>query len=131
PNLNLFVSPTYGHSLLLANNRSLTLAVPAGALATEGTYLKGQGIVFTLTLPPPQRDPRPEVPKPTPKPPNDWERMRKELRQEKPQNEETAQPQKELRLSDIILKMLAENGRHFTQLGENESLTVAITFRAP
>src|SRR5205814_1345972 len=56
-------------------------------------------------------------------------RIRKEIRQEKPLTEETAKPQKEPTLSDIILKMLADNGRHFTQLGPNEALTVAITFR--
>jgi hypothetical protein len=32
-------------------------------------------------------------------------------------------------LSDVILKVLADNGKHFTILSENERITVAITFR--
>jgi tetratricopeptide (TPR) repeat protein len=63
--------------------------------------------------------------------PSEWERIRKEIRLEKPQAEEAAKPPREPSLSDVILKMLADNGRHFTQLGENETLTVAVTFRAP
>jgi hypothetical protein len=107
-----------------------TLAMPRSPLA-EGTYLKGQGVIFTLTLPPPERDPRPEPLKPAPKPPTEWERIRKEVRQEKPQTQDTAPPAKEPTLSEVILKLLAENGQHFSQLGENESLTVAVTFRTP
>jgi hypothetical protein len=110
-------------------HRPWILASVAPSLTGEGTYLKGQGVIFTLTLPPPARDPRPEQPQPVPKPPSDWERIRKEVRQEKPQAEETAKPAKEPTLADVVLKVLAENGKHFTQLGPNESLTVAITFR--
>jgi hypothetical protein len=32
-------------------------------------------------------------------------------------------------LRDVLLKTLAENGRHFTLLGPNETLTVVVTFR--
>jgi hypothetical protein len=99
-------------------------------LDTEGTYLKGRGVVFTLTLPPPQGDPRP-APEATPdKPLTDWERIRREVRKEKPA-EAAAKPRKEATLAEVILKVLAENGQHFTQLGLDESLTVAVTFRAP
>src|SRR5207248_1809908 len=52
-------------------------SVPAIA---EGVYLKGQGVVFTLTLP--QLPPQPSAPKPTAKPLSDWERIRKQLRGE-------------------------------------------------
>ena len=120
----------YG-TLFRSHRRPLILASVAPSLLAEGTWLKSHGVVFALTLPPPARDPRPEKPQPAPKPPNDWDRIRKEVRQEKPQTEETAKPAKEPTLSDVILKVLAENGKHFTQLGPNETLTVAITFRNP
>lgn len=108
-------------------NRWHVAAAPA--LDTEGTYLKGQGVVFTLTLPPPARDPRPDAPKSPPPPPSDWERIRREVRQEKPAADAPDKKPKEPTLAEVILKALAENGKHFTQLGENESLTVVITFR--
>lgn len=101
------------------------------ALAThpfglEGVYLKGQGVVYTATMPPPGRDPRPEAAKPADKPLSDWERVRKELRNEKA---EPVAERKEPTLADVVLKVLADNGRHFAQLPENESITVVLTFR--
>jgi hypothetical protein len=95
----------------------------------EGTYLKGYGVLFTLTLPPPARDPRPEPPRPAPPPPSDWERIRREVRREK-EPEPKADAKKGTTLAEVVLRALADNGKHFTQLGENESLTVVITFRA-
>src|SRR5262249_9807459 len=35
------------------------------------------------------------------------------------------------RLEDVFLKLLADNGRHFSQLAPSESITIAITFRKP
>jgi tetratricopeptide (TPR) repeat protein len=99
-------------------------------LDTEGTYLKGQGVIYTLTLPRPQHDPRAGAGKPAAKPISDWDRIRSELRNEKPKPEEKEQPQKEPSLVDIILKVLAENGRHFAQLGDDESITVIVTLRS-
>ncbi|HMF15307.1 MAG TPA: tetratricopeptide repeat protein [Gemmataceae bacterium] len=125
-----WLAPHRKHNLLRYHPSMWTSGLPARTLDTEGTYLKGQGVIFTLTLPPPQRDPRPEPPKPAPKPPSDWERTRSEVRQEKPQAEKADKPPKEPTLSEVVLKVLADNGKHFAHLGENESLTVAITFRA-
>jgi hypothetical protein len=104
---------------------------PQGARAnlhTEGVYLKGQGAVFTLTLPPPQRDPRPEAATSTGKPLSDWERMRKEIRGEEVAVKDGDPKRKEPALADVILRVLADNGKHL-QLPENESLTVVVTFR--
>ncbi|HMF12311.1 MAG TPA: tetratricopeptide repeat protein [Gemmataceae bacterium] len=112
-------------------HRPLVVGSTVPSIFAEGTWLKGHGVVFTMTLPPPARDPRPEKPEPAPKPPSDWDRIRKEIRQEKPQAEATGKPAKEPTLSDVLLKVLAENGKNFTQLGPNETLTVVITFRNP
>ena len=98
-------------------------------LDCEGIYLKGQGVLYTVTMPPPERDPRPEPPKPAAKPLSEWERVRQQVRGDKPGPEDKAAEQKEPSLADVVLKVLAENGQHFVQLGDNESLTVAITFR--
>lgn len=100
----------------------------AGHLDTEGVYLKGQGVVYTLTLPPPPKA-KPEA---APAPPNrvsDWDRVRREMHNEKPEPAKKEPPPREPTLAEIILGVLAENGRHFTQLGDNESLTVVVTFR--
>jgi hypothetical protein len=97
-------------------------------LDAEGTYLRGHGIVYTLTLPPLERDPRPQAPSAPPKPVSDWDRIRREIRKEKPAAEAEQKP-KEPTLGDVVIKLLAENGKHFSHLGPSESLTVAITFR--
>src|SRR5262249_16823661 len=107
------------------------IAAGAASLDTEGTYLKGHGIVYTLTLLPTSRDPRPQAPNPPPKPLSDCDRIRREVRQEKPGAPEANKQTKEPTLGDIVLKLLADNGTHFSHLRPEESLTVAITFRAP
>jgi tetratricopeptide (TPR) repeat protein len=102
----------------------------APALNTEGVYLRGQGVVYTLTLPlplPPQAKPEPaQAPV---KPVSDWDRVRRELHNEKPEPERKEPPRREPRLEEIILRVLMENGHHFTQLAENESISVVVTFR--
>lgn len=94
----------------------------------EGNYLKGYGVVFTATLPWDGRHPVAQPPTSEPKPPSEWDRVRKEIRGEKVEptpSKGHAGPS----LADIVLKVLADNGRHFSQLGENERVTVALTLR--
>jgi len=93
----------------------------------EGVYLKGRGVVYTLTLPPPGPVAG-DAAEPA-KPVSDWERLRKEVRGEKPETVKKTQPRKPPGIAEAVLRMLAENGQHFSQLPENESLTVVITFR--
>jgi hypothetical protein len=93
--------------------------------------VKGHGVVFTVTLPPPPGDPRShgETPASAPKPPSDWDRIRRDVRQEKPAAEGTGSQPGQPSLADVILRVLANNGHHFTQLRPDESITVAVTFR--
>jgi hypothetical protein len=96
----------------------------------EGVYLKDYGVVYTVTEPPPpnQMSPGPSAAVVTRTPLSPWERTRKELRGEKIEDEgkgAVGSPS----LSDVILKVLAENGKHFTRLAEGERITVAVTFR--
>jgi hypothetical protein len=95
----------------------------------EGVYLKGQGGVFTVTLPSPQHSPLPEEVKPEPKPPSDWEVARQQLHGEKPPAADKKQERKHTSIADALLKVLADNGHHFSQLAAKESLTVVVTFR--
>jgi tetratricopeptide (TPR) repeat protein len=95
----------------------------------EGLYLKGQGIVFSGTMPPTGYDPGVTAAKAAPKPLTEWERMRKEVRQEKVEAPEKNPRPKSPSPADIILKVLADNGRNLEQLGEDESVTVVLTFR--
>lgn len=101
-----------------------------GVGLAEGFYLKGHGVIYTLTLPPPAQDPRGQPDKPAPKPVSEWESIRQQLRGEKPtpaQRTETKPPA----LGEIILRVLARHGHHFKQLGPRESLSVVVTFRQP
>jgi hypothetical protein len=103
-----------------------------GGLDTEGVYLKGHGVVCTLTLPRPAHDPTAETSPPPGQPISPWDRIRRELHGGKagPTEQKGAAP-REVSLAVIVLRVLAENGRHFTELPENESITVVITFRGP
>lgn len=95
----------------------------------EGSYLKGRGVVYTVTSPVPAHDPRPESAQPAAKPLSEWERLRRELRGERVQAEGGQQERKDARIADVVLKVLADNGRHFAHLADDEQLAVAITFR--
>jgi tetratricopeptide (TPR) repeat protein len=94
----------------------------------EGVYLKGQGVVFTITLAPSVHDPRPAPEKPAAKAASDWDRTRSEIRGEKVPPPKTTET-KSASVTDTILKLLADNGHHFSQLGAEESLIVVVTFR--
>jgi hypothetical protein len=97
----------------------------------EGVYLKGQGVVYTMTLPPLAGDPRVLGTERPSKPLSDWERMRKEIRHEKVDAATREGRGKKPSLTETILKVLAENGHHFTRLDDRETVTVAVTFRSP
>jgi tetratricopeptide (TPR) repeat protein len=97
----------------------------------EGVYLKGQGVVFTVTLPPPARNPVVSTSGSSPKASSEWDRVRREVRGEKPAASEKSSSLKGPSMAEVLLRALADNGRHFTRLGADESLTVVVTFRAP
>jgi hypothetical protein len=95
--------------------------------AVEGVYLKGHGAIFTLTLPP-QQNLKPDAAVPSAeKPLSEWERVRKEVRGEKV--EDSAKPKKNPTVLDTLLKVLAENGTHLSQLAPDETVTIVVTFR--
>lgn len=98
----------------------------------EGVYLKGYGIVYTLTLPPPARPAKAEPARAAGQPLSEWEKERRRLRGEKVDETAAASPPaKQPSLSDAILHVLAEQGKHLSQLAEGEGVTVAVTFRRP
>ncbi len=94
----------------------------------EGVYLKGQGVIYQVTLPPPPSDPVKAQPAANVSAPSPWDRARSEVRGEKLP---ATQPDTSVRpsLTDAVLRTLAENGQHFTHLPENERITVVVTFR--
>jgi hypothetical protein len=101
-----------------------------GIGALEGVYLKGYGVVYTMTLPPQPHPVKPPPAKPAAKPLSDWERVRKEVRGDKA-DEPAPTPAVPPSLADIILHVLARNGQHFSQLSAKERITVVVTFREP
>src|SRR5262249_42871389 len=101
-----------------------------GVAPFEGYPIKG-GIIFTATLPLHYRE---VLKQPTGKTANalsDWERAAKELRGEKLDDKNAPPPKESDSLADVILKVMAENGRHLSLLGDNDALTVAVTLPTP
>jgi hypothetical protein len=92
----------------------------------QGVYLKGQGIVFTATVPLHFQKPVAGADKPAPKPLTEWERVRKELRGEKVEPDK-GKDHDDTSLADAVLKVLAENGKNLTRLPDGENVTVALT----
>jgi hypothetical protein len=96
------------------------------AAATQGVYLKGQGIVFTATLPMhfskimggPDKSPAEGL--------TEWERIRKELHGEKV-TAEKPRGHADTSLADAVLQVLAANGKNLTRLPDGESATVVLT----
>lgn len=100
-----------------------------GTPVAEGVYLKGQGVLFTVTLPATARDPRPDGTRPEPKPDTDWERTRNQLRGEKVTPPDTTD-KKQPSVGERVLTVLAKNGHNFSQLPADESVTVVLVFRS-
>jgi tetratricopeptide (TPR) repeat protein len=103
---------------------------PATVLDLEGVYLKGQGVVYTITLPPLPAGPQsPTGGKATPKV-SEWEQVRQQLQGEKPRPVEKPE-RKELTLEEVVLKVFADNGSNFSQMQPTDRLTLVVTFRKP
>lgn len=109
----------------------MPVTVPMRSL--EGAYLKGQGVVYTATLKSLQPSAKMEADHLVTEGrveitlrESDWEKTRRQVRneKEKPKKPEASKPPS---LSDVLLKVLAENGHNFSQLGENESVTIILT----
>jgi hypothetical protein len=103
---------------------------PSDRCQVEGAYLKDYGVVFSVTMPVERAVAAAGAIKAGRPVPSEWERAKSELRGEKVETEEKKPGPEPVSLTDTILKVLAENGRHFSRLGSEERLTVAITFRA-
>jgi len=96
----------------------------------EGVYLPGHGVVYSLSAPPPPGDP---LARDTPgdvKELTSWERARRELRGEKVTQDTKQAAPREASLSEALLRLLAENGKNFSQLPAKERITLAVTFRS-
>ena len=109
-------------------------SLPHPFTGAEGTYLRGVGVIYSMTLPFAPEAVREAVreastSKAAPPKLGPWERVHREVLGElvepSPVRERPVQPS----LRDIILKTIAENGLHFTRLGPNENFTVVVTFR--
>jgi len=102
------------------------VSVPAYGKA-QGTYVKGHGVIYTIVLPPPKHESKPTPPLPPAQ--SEWDRVRKQIRGENPASGASQPKPKEPSVADNVLEVLAKNGHHFSQLGEQENLTVSIIFR--
>jgi hypothetical protein len=105
-----------------------SIYVPDSGGDFEGVHLPGYGVIFTTTLPASSRTVDAADDRPAPQPLSDWERAAMEFRGEKPPASPQANPNPPS-IRDVILRVLAENGRHLTQLRDDERITVVVTFR--
>ncbi len=103
--------------------------IPHPFTGAEGIYLRGVGVVYTVTLPIPPEGIREAPRKPAAPQPSDWERARRQVLGEPVEPTTVRERPMQPSLRQIILKTLADNGRHFTQLGPNDNLIVVVTFR--
>jgi hypothetical protein len=100
-----------------------------GVESIEGFYLPGYGIVFSATVQAQVEQNAPQSAQPAPKPLSQWDRVRKELHGEKTDDPQAARPAPRPTLTEVLLRALAENGHHFSDLPPEESLAVAVTLR--
>jgi hypothetical protein len=96
----------------------------------EGVYLPHYGIVFTATVTWGGKNPVTSAATPAPKVLSQWEQIRKELRGETIKSPDRKGVRTEPSLADTVLKVMSENGRHFSQLREDENLTVVLTLHS-
>lgn len=127
--LNRAVERSYGFPLQVPFQHGKTASVVHQIPLAEGVYLPGRGVIYSLSAPPPLQDPLARDPAPLVKELSPWEQARRELRGEKVTTPKEAAPRR-ASLTESVLRLLADNGRNFKQLGDNESITVAVTFRA-
>ncbi len=106
--------------------RMVRVPVPSYPKA-QGTYIKGHGVVYTILMPPPKHEPK--AAQPLPQSQNEWDRVRQQIRGENPTSPAPLLKAKEPSVADLVLEALAKYGHHFSQLGDQESLTVSIIYR--
>jgi hypothetical protein len=94
--------------------------------AAQGVYLKGQGIVYTATVPTHFQKAVGGADSPATKQLTEWERVRRELRGEKVESEKD-KPRDDTSIADAVLRVLADNGKNLGRLPEGENVTVALT----
>lgn len=112
------------------NSGNDTLWLRAQSSGLEGLHVKGHGVVYSVSLAMETPIERTETAaKPGRKPLSEWDRVRRELRGEPAGDAEPKLDPPRPTVTGLVLKALADNGHNLADLGENENVTVAITFR--
>lgn len=106
------------------------------SIPVDGHYVQGSGIVLQAQLPASILQFMLASPKPKKQPPplSEWEVIRKQLRGEKvdtpvAQEDPHARISQGANIEDVLVQLLAEHGKHFQSLADNERLTLTVTFR--
>ncbi|MCI0681733.1 MAG: tetratricopeptide repeat protein [Gemmataceae bacterium] len=112
------------------------LAQASESIPVDGVYVKGTGVILQAQLPASILQIMPATPGPKKQPPalSEWEVIRKQLRGEKAptpvaQEDPHARVSQGVNLQDVLVQLLAEHGKHFQSLADNERLTLTVTFR--
>jgi tetratricopeptide (TPR) repeat protein len=131
--------PNQNDSLFNAQPQQAPQQSPAnGDCWIEGSHLNGYGVVYGIQLPVHFIDRGKRGAAPASKPMSQWDRIQKELRGENVPVEPKGNQSEPETIVDTILKTIAENGQHLSELlqavpktptAANERLTVVVTVR--
>ena len=119
----------------LTDGRAARIA-SSEAIVIDGHYLKGQGVIFVAQLPASlamfTREPPAHPLKKPAQPINEWDLIRRQLWGEKVKTAKAPPDDPhQTTIQDVLLQVLADNGKHFQSLATNENLTLTVTFRNP
>ncbi len=121
-----------GNNLALQANKGMSsygsLLPTTLFLDVDGTYLDGYGVLYHVAMPPMPHG-KTESAKPATKSVSDWERTRQEVRGEKIDKAPEPRSVNVPDLTDLLLKVIADNGHHFATLGAKENLAIIVSFR--
>jgi hypothetical protein len=110
-----------------AANRAMPSTGAEGSV--EGVYIEGTGVVFAVVMPATGQDPRPGAVGPKSEPIlSDWEKEQRRLRGE-PIPDQSPKPTYDS-VGDVLLKLLADNGKNITGLKDDERVTITVVFRS-
>jgi len=103
---------------LSGSDSSLWATIDDSLSSLEGVYLTGHGVVYTATLSSLEASAKVQANEwkiglKLDRPVSEWESIRRQLRNEK-EEPKKLEARKPPALSDVLLKVLAENGHHFS-----------------
>ncbi len=101
-----------------------------GNVDIDGVYLVDYGVVYHVTMPAmgPVVAAKPKLAVFSVSAGDEWDRTRRELRGEGAEKPKETDKLKPVDVTDVLTRVLYENGRHFSKLAGHEKLTIIVRF---